>query len=75
MNKTIVSTKWELIWQDIKSWAITTALLVGPVALVSLVEVLMKQDYGDYTQVAMVILGSLLKLIQKLSSRSYYESN
>lgn len=74
MTKTIVSPKWKLILEDVKSWAWTNLLILWPIAATSLIEVLMSQDYGEDTKIIMLLLGGLLKLIQKLSSRSHYEA-
>lgn len=69
----MTSDKWSLIWLDIKSWLITTGLMFGPLILASLIEVLMKQDFGPYTETITLILGSLLKLVQKWKTATAYK--
>lgn len=69
----LTSPKWTLIKTDFKSWAISTALFLGPIVLVSLLQVLLKQNYGEYTEPAALVLGSLLKLAQKWVQANKYQ--
>lgn len=69
----MTSNKRQLIITDIKSWAITTALMFGPVIIGGFVELLMKQDWGQYSDVALFVLGSLLKLVQKWNQVNKYK--
>lgn len=70
----IKSEKLQLIVADLKSWAISNALFFGPIIALSLVEFLMTQDYGTYTKYAMLVLGSLLKLLQKYVQVNTYKN-
>lgn len=70
----IKSEKLQLIVADLKSWVISTALFLGPIVAVSLVDFAMKQDFGAYTQYAMLVLGSLLKLLQKYVQANTYKN-
>lgn len=69
----MTSEKWSLIWLDIKSWLITNALMFGPMILISFIQLLMKQDFGAYTEVIALILGSLLKLAKKWQESTAYK--
>jgi len=69
----MTSDKGSLIWLDIKSWLITTALMLAPIVSISLIELLMKQDFGTYTDAIALILGSLLKLAQKWKASTAYK--
>lgn len=75
MNKTLTSPKWQLIWKDLKSWAINSLLFIAPIAAEQIIEILLKQDFGSYSQVVSIILGSLLVLVRKWKNRNYYEAN
>lgn len=68
------SEKLQLIVADLKSWLISTALFLSPIIAVSLVEFAMKQDFGAYTSTAMLVLGSLLKLLQKYVQANTYKN-
>lgn len=72
---TIKSEKLQLIWSDIKSWAITSALFLGPIIAVNLIELAMKQDFGSYTDAILLVLGALLKLAQKWVKMNTYKAN
>jgi hypothetical protein len=69
----MTSDKWSLIWSDIKSWLLTTALMFGPMILISLIDLLMKQDFGSYTEVIGIALGMLLKLAHKWQTSTAYK--
>jgi hypothetical protein len=69
------SQKFNLIITDLKSWAISTALFLGPIIAVSLVEFAMSQDFGKWTEPASLVLGSLLKLLQKYVQANTYKAN
>ena len=68
----MTSPKWSLIAEDLKSWAITTAITLGPTIILGLLEFLSRQDWGSYAFIASLILGSLLKLVQKWQQKTQY---
>ena len=68
----MTSSKWKLIWQDIKSWLVSVVLMFGPLVLISFLQLLLKQDYGSYSLVVALALGSLLKLAQKWEAVTTY---
>lgn len=70
---TIKSEKLHLILMDLKSWAISNALFLGPLVAVSFVQFLMAQDYGAWAEPAAIVLGSLLKLLQKYVRANTYK--
>ncbi|MBS1516593.1 MAG: hypothetical protein JSS91_00740 [Bacteroidetes bacterium] len=69
----MTSGKFSLIWLDIKSWLITTGLMFGPLILTSFIELLMKQNFGSYTEFISLALGGLLKLAQKWKASTAYK--
>lgn len=69
------SEKLQLIWADIKSWAVSSALFLGPIVLVNLIQLAMSQDFGLYTNAICLVLGSLLKLAQKWVQLNTYKTN
>lgn len=69
----IKSAKLDLILMDLKSWAISNALFFGPLVAISLVQFLMNQDFGPYTEAVTLMLGSLLKLLQKYVRANTYK--
>lgn len=64
------SEKWVLIWADIKSWMITSALMLAPILLGELITLVQGSDLGIFQGTVLLILGSLLKLAQK-----WYQTN
>jgi len=68
----MTSKRKQLIIADIKSWAVTTGLMFAPIIIGSFLELLMKQDWGQYTEAVLLILGALLKLVQKWNKVSKY---
>lgn len=70
----MISPKWKLMWLDIKSWLITSILMIAPIAIGQLIVVLEGKDLGVWSSVVLITLGALLKLLQKFSSATYYET-
>lgn len=68
----MTSKQKQLIVADLKSWAVTTALMFGPMILTSFLELLAKQDWGEWATIASIVLGSLLKLVQKWQQVNKY---
>lgn len=66
------SEKYNLIWQDVKSWLVTTAIFVLPIALQELIAYLGHYDLGNWGVVIALALGSLLKLAQKWNEYNAY---
>ena len=67
------SAKWNLIWLDVKSWAITTALMFSPILIGAVIEYVKGYDLGDFGVVLLLALGALLKLAQKWSQSNTYK--
>ena len=59
------STKGGLIWDDVKSWLITTGLTLAPISIGFVIQLVQNMSLGMWQSVILLALGSLLKLAQK----------
>ena len=66
------STKFTLIWLDIKSWLVTTSLMLLPIVIGQAIVFLQGKDLGQFTAVILLALGALLKLAQKWADSKTY---
>lgn len=67
------SNKFQLIWADVKSWLVTTSLMLLPIVLGQIIVLLQGKDLGQFTSVILLGLGALLKLAQKWADEKTYQ--